>query len=219
MKLSSTRPDTDCSAPLYFFESDFAANVTSSFTSTISSSGSSFSPPPVTVTLFTICPASASASVTTYFAVKVSFAPNPKEVTAIGALISLNYAKAINPSEDTYFGFEEEEPGKVLRYQDVNAEVQDSVVRLFRKFTEMFKNENILDVLSDLGYSVDNEITSKLSNYAVQSLRQMKDSSSEGQKPTDKLKEPMFFWPLKNSLYIIGKELAENSANEISSRQ
>ena len=47
----------------------------------------------------------------------------------------------------------------------------------------------------------------------------MKDSSSEGQKPTDKLKEPMFFWPLKNSLYIIGKELAENSANEISSRQ
>ena len=151
--------------------------------------------------------------------VKVSFAPNPKEVTAIGALISLNYAKAINPSEDTYFGFEEEEPGKVLRYQDVNAEVQDSVVRLFRKFTEMFKNENILDVLSDLGYSVDNEITSKLSNYAVQSLRQMKDSSSEGQKPTDKLKEPMFFWPLKNSLYIIGKELAENSANEISSRQ
>ena len=69
----------------------------------------------------------------------------------------------------------------------------------------MFKNENILDVLSDLGYSVDNEITSKLSNYAVQSLRQMKDSSSEGQKPTDKLKEPMFFWPLKNSLYISRK--------------
>ena len=151
--------------------------------------------------------------------VKVSFAGNPKEVTAIGALISLNYGRAINPSEDTYFGFEEEEPGKVLHYQDINDKVQDSVVRLFTKFTKMFENENILDVLSDLGYRVDNEITSKLDKYAVQSLRQMKDSSSSGQNPTDKLKEPMFFWPLKNSLYIIGKELSANSRNETGSCQ
>lgn len=147
--------------------------------------------------------------------VRVSFAPNPKEVTATGALISLNYPKAINPSEDTYFGFEEEDPGKTMRYQEITAHVQDSVVRLFRKFTDMFQNEEILDVLSDLGYSVDGEITSKLSRYATQSLRQMKDSSAEGQKPTDKLKEPMFFWPLKNSLYIIGKELSESAAIEV----
>lgn len=145
--------------------------------------------------------------------IKVSFAPKPKEVTAIGALISLNYANAINPSEDTYFGFEEEEPGKVLHYQDVNDEVQDSVVRLFKKFTKMFGDRNVIDVLSDLGYSIDENITSNLSRYAVQSLRKMKENSSQGQQPTGKLKEPMFFWPLKNSLYIIGKELAESSAN------
>ena len=147
--------------------------------------------------------------------VKVSFAPNPKEVTAIGALISLNYNKAINPSEDTYFGFEEEEPGKVMHYQDVTQEVQDSVVKLFRKFTSMFSDSVVLDVLSDLGYSVDSDITNKLSQYAVQSLRQMKDSSSEGQKTTDKLKEPMFFWPLKNSLYILGKELTDSAIEEV----
>lgn len=148
-------------------------------------------------------------------AVNVSFAPSPKEVTATGALISLNYGKAINPSEDIYFGFEEEEPGKTMRYQNITPDIQDSVVRLFRKFTDMFQSEDILDVLSDLGCCVDSEITSKLSRYAVQSLRQMKDNSSEGQKPTDKLKEPMFFWPLKNSLYIIGKEISESAANEI----
>ena len=70
--------------------------------------------------------------------------------------------------------------------------------------------------MSDLGYSVDEDITGKLSQYAVQSLRQMKDSSSEGQKATDKLKEPMFFWPLKNSLYIIGKDLSDGAIIEIS---
>lgn len=148
--------------------------------------------------------------------VKVSFAPNPKEVTAMGALISLNYDKPINPSEDIYFGYEEEDPEKTMRYQNITADVQDSVVRLFRKFTSMFQSEEVLDVLSDLGYSVDEEVTGKLSQYAVQSLRQMKDSSSEGQKATDKLKEPMFFWPLKNSLYIIGKELSDGAIIEIS---
>lgn len=148
--------------------------------------------------------------------VNVSFAPNPKEVTAMGALISLNYDKPINPSEDIYFGYEEEDPEKTMRYQNITADVQDSVVRLFRKFTSMFQSEEVLDVLSDLGYSVDEDVTGKLSQYAVQSLRQMKDSSSEGQKATDKLKEPMFFWPLKNSLYIIGKELSDGAIIEIS---
>ena len=109
-------------------------------------------------------------------------------------MISLNYARAINPSEDIYYGYEEEEPGRVLRYQNISTDVQESVVKLFKQFTRMFQNDDVLDVFSDLGYSVDSEIVAKLSNYAVQSLRQMKDSSSEGQNARDKLKEPMFFF-------------------------
>jgi hypothetical protein len=148
-------------------------------------------------------------------AVSVSFADNPKEVTATGALISLNYNNAINPDEDTYYGFEEEDPGKTLRYQNITGDVQDSVVRLFKKFTALFQHEEVLDVLSDLGYCVDANITSKLSQYATQSLRQMTDCSAAGQNPTDKLKEPMFFWPLKNSLYVIGKDLSKEAADEV----
>jgi hypothetical protein len=72
-----------------------------------------------------------------------------------------------------------------------------------------------LDVLSDLGYCVDANITSKLSQYATQSLRQMTDCSAAGHNPTDKLKEPMFFWPLKNSLYVIGKDLSKEAADEV----
>lgn len=141
-------------------------------------------------------------------AIRVSFAPNPKEVTAIGALVSLNYPRAIHPDEDVYFGFEDENPEKAMRYQDITQQVEDGVIQLFKKFTAMFQSEEVLDVLSDLGYSVDSDTVAKLNKYAVASLRQMKDYSSNDQKPTDKLKEPMFFWPLKNSLYLIGKELA-----------
>lgn len=149
--------------------------------------------------------------------VTVSFAPNPKEVTAIGGLISMNYQGQINPSEDIFYGFENEDTGKTLRYQDIkgNAEIQDSVVRLFKKFTAMFKDEAVIDVLSDLGYPVDPVIIAKLDNYAVTSLRQMHESSADGQTPTNKLKEPMFFWPLKNTLYVIGKELAPEAVNDI----
>lgn len=147
--------------------------------------------------------------------IEVSFAPSPKEVTATGALISLNYVNAINPSEDIYLGFEEEDPGRVFRYQDITADVQDSVVRLFRKFTGVFKDEEFLDVLSDIGYNVDSRIISQLSEFAIQGLLQMKESSLTGQQLTNKLKEPMFFWPLKDFLYAIGKEISGDAIKKI----
>ena len=82
----------------------------------------------------------------------------------------------------------------------------------------MFKEEEFMDVLSDLSFSVDPEVAAKLSKYATQSLMQMKDNSAEGQKPTDKLKEPMFFWPMKDTLYRIGKELAPEAIIEINGK-
>lgn len=147
--------------------------------------------------------------------IEVSFAPGPKEVTATGALLSLNYANAINPSEDIYLGFEEEEPGRVFRYQDITADVQSSVVRLFRKFTDVFKYEEFLDVLSDMGYNIDSHIISQLNKFASQGLLQMKECSLTGQQLANKLKEPMFFWPLKDFLYAIGKEISGDAIKKI----
>ena len=145
----------------------------------------------------------------------VSFAPNPKEVTATGALISLNYVGAITPSEDTYYGFEEEDPEKTMHYNDITNDVQDSVKSLYDKFVAMFQNNSIIDVLSEMEYFVDDNITEKLRRYAIPSFSQMKGLSSAGQRATDKLKEPMFFWPLKEALYRIGKEIAPDAIQEI----
>jgi hypothetical protein len=144
--------------------------------------------------------------------ISISFSDSPKEVTAIGALVSLNYSKPINPSEETIFGYEEEDPGKTMRYKDINSDIRDSVIRLFKKFVELFRDDDVQNILSNIEYSIDSNIIDKLNLYAESSLLQMKDNSEEGQQPTDKLREPMFFWPLKNSLYLIGKEISSSEA-------
>lgn len=147
--------------------------------------------------------------------VAVAFAPDPKEVTAKGALLSLNHAGAINPDVDNCFGFEDEDPGKTMHYADITPDVEEAVEQFFQKFTGLFSDSKFIDVLSDIGYKVSKDVVEKLRHYAVPSFRQMKDLSSAGQDATDKLKEPMFFWPLKNSLYIIGKELAVQAKNDM----
>lgn len=145
-------------------------------------------------------------------AMEVSFAPNPKEVTATGALISVGYpGTAISPTSNVFYGYEEEDPEREIRYQEISSDVEDGVVKLFMKFVKMFDDLDVQDVLGDIGYSVDKTVAERLGRHASHSLRQMKESSMSGQQPTDKLKEPMFFWPLKNALYEIGKELANNN--------
>lgn len=146
--------------------------------------------------------------------VDIAFAPEPKKVTSEGALISLGYSKPINPSEDTYYGFMDEDPGKTLRYQDITATIEDGVLEVYRMFLEMFDSDEMRDVLGDLGCDVEQSVTKRLGDLALASMKMMKDITSEGQNLMNKLKEPMFFWPLKNSLYVIGKEIVQDAINQ-----
>lgn len=145
--------------------------------------------------------------------VSVKFPPNPKEITAEGALISKNYPNSINPSEDIYFGFDEEIPGKTFRIRDIDAGVQSNVLSFFKKFIDLLRDESVTDVFVDLGYDISPDIISALSQNSTSSFVQMKDRIKAGQIDSAKVTEPMFFWPLKNSLYVIGKQLAQEAIN------
>lgn len=146
--------------------------------------------------------------------VSVAFAPEPKKVTSEGALISLGYNNPINPSEDTYYGFKDEDPGKTLRYQDITTSVEDGVIEVYRIFLEMFNSDEMRDVLGDLGCNVESTVIKRLGDLALASMKLMKDITLDGQNLMNKLKEPMFFWPLKNSLYVVGKEIVQNAVNQ-----
>ena len=143
----------------------------------------------------------------------MKFPPNPKEITAEGALISKNYPNSINPSEDIYFGFDEEIPGKTFRIRDIDAGVQSNVLSFFKKFIDLLRDESVTDVFVDLGYDISPDIISALSQNSTSSFVQMKDRIKAGQIDSAKVTEPMFFWPLKNSLYVIGKQLAQEAIN------
>ena len=143
--------------------------------------------------------------------VSVKFPPNPKEITAEGALISKNYPNSINPSEDIYFGFDNEIPGKTFRIRDLNAGVQSNVLSFFEKFIDLLSDESVTDVFVDQGYNISSDIISALRKNATPSFTQMEDRIKAGQIAAAKVTEPMFFWPLKNSLYVIGKQLAQEA--------
>lgn len=144
---------------------------------------------------------------------------NPKEVTANGALLSINYPNPIAPLEVIFFGYEGEDLSQTLQYQDITDNVEVAVMKLFDSFVEMLKDKTYTSVLGSLNFGIDGEIIAKLKEYARPSFLQMKQSSSYNQRPASPLREPMFFWPLKNSLYVIGKELAPDVIRESNNTQ
>lgn len=143
--------------------------------------------------------------------VKISFAGNPKVSTAKGALIANNYSRPIVPDIDTFYGYVGEEPNNELRIRDITENMKDKVMSRFEEFLGMFDSIDVKDALSDM----ENKITivDKLKQNGPSSLLRMKNMLCENADDNDRLKEPMFFWPLKDSLYIIGKDLAQNLNN------
>ena len=85
---------------------------------------------------------------------------------------------------------------------------------------DLFTTDEIIDIFDYLGCQVDNEVIGKLKRYANSSYQEMLSNSiiSEQQKQ-QKVTEPLFFWPLKNSLYVIGKELVEPAVDELKLHQ
>ena len=143
--------------------------------------------------------------------VKVSFAPEPKVVTAKGGLIVKGHSKPIMPEEICCHGYSGEKEGKKLRYKDILGKRKD-ILEFYDIFLDLLSSENFLDILADLEYSIDSEVISLLRKAKVASFDVMSDSSSENVADTVKLKEPMFFWPLKDALYIAGRQLAKQNS-------
>lgn len=142
---------------------------------------------------------------------EVSFSDEPKVVTAKGGLIVKGHSNRIIPEACMYYGFKGEIGGKTLKYSDITQRKIDEAVHFFDDFVELLADDEFNAELSDLEYGITPEVVQKLRQYASGSAKQMADSSKEGQPPMGKVKDPMFFWPLKDSLYLLGKHIAANT--------
>lgn len=149
--------------------------------------------------------------------IEVSFQAEPKEITAVGALVSLNHKSPIYPVENIFHGYEGENPEKSFRIRQLNDEIKIKVQRFFRLFLGMFKQPEMADVLSDIGCPVSSKVLNLLEENLQSSFKEACRSATEDVEEGKKLTEPMFFWPLKNSLYNIGKVLAPEAIQKLQS--
>ncbi len=145
--------------------------------------------------------------------VTVHFADNPKEVTAKGALMSIQDDQGIHPVEQVYHVYEDEDTTHALRYNQVTEQTIASVGKMFNGFIDMLEDSDVVAVLNDLSCDVS-LIPASLRGYANNSLRQMHTKKSESNPPKTRVREPMFFWPLKQSLYLLGKDIAGSVKSE-----
>lgn len=141
--------------------------------------------------------------------IDVKFSDNPKVVTAQGGLILNGHPHPIVPDNTLYFGYEGEEFGHSLRYRDL-ADSRSGVIELFRHFAKLFNDEEFNDVMDDLNHSIEEDFSDHLQRFAKNSFALIAATGAEAGLQARRLKEPLFFWPLKNSLYIIGKQFSDN---------
>lgn len=143
----------------------------------------------------------------------ISFAKDPKEVTACGGLLMNGHDHPIVPETTIFYGYDGEEPGITLRYSDLDAKVE-SVMRIFKEqFLKLFEDTNFLDALDELEYYVSADFCIMLKGFASNSYKQQVNNFPVAGGQAPKLKEPVFFWPLKNALYMAGQKIFEKMIN------
>ena len=139
------------------------------------------------------------------------FPDKAKEITANGSLMSIVSPDPIFPSEDIYMGYPEENPENSLRYNQLSNDIEDHVMDFYSKFVDMFKDDSVFDVLLDMGFEITDEVISDLKKNGRSSFNLMKKRATKGVSDKEKIREPLFFWPLKNTLYTVGQNIANKA--------
>lgn len=139
--------------------------------------------------------------------VNVKFAPQPKVITAKGGLIVSGHTRPITPESLVIYGFEGEDGSKTLRYENIK-ECIGEVNKFYKGFVELFNDEAFFDVLSDLDNPLSDDLGATLLLHSTNSVNVMLDSL-DSKSPRCKVNEPLFFWPLKDALYQVGKKKAQ----------
>lgn len=134
----------------------------------------------------------------------VKFAENPKEITAEGALASLHPAmEKIHPELIKVYGFKDAEDN--YEFKDAMHQ-KTEILNEFNKFiTLLSTNPSIKNYLyNNYKVRISTDIADELRKYAGLSYDMMAHRSLDPEAP---INETLFFWPLKQVLYELTKQL------------
>lgn len=146
--------------------------------------------------------------------IQIQFSKEPKLVTAQGGLImdSRPLRDHLIPDNCLCHGYEDEEYGTTVTYGQM-ALKKKSVLDSFYKFCDLFAEDSMVQALSNLGLDISTDFVNTMKSYAESSFDIVLNENSDGQKAQFAIGDPMFFWPLKETLYQMTKECAQEALN------
>lgn len=146
--------------------------------------------------------------------IQIQFSKEPKLVTAQGGLImdSRPLKDHLIPDNCLCHGYEDEEYGTTVTYGQM-ALKKKSVLDSFYKFCDLFAEDSIVQALSQLGLDISTDFVNTMKSYAESSFDIVLNENSDEQKAQFAIGDPMFFWPLKETLYQMTKECAQEALN------
>lgn len=146
--------------------------------------------------------------------IQIQFSEEPKLVTAQGGLImdSRPLKDHLIPDNCLCHGYEDEEYGTTVTYGQMTLK-KKSVLDSFNKFCGLFAEDSMVLALSKLGLDISSDFINNMKAYAESSFDIVLNENSDEQKAQFAIGDPMFFWPLKETLYQMTKECAQEALN------
>lgn len=140
--------------------------------------------------------------------VSVKFADEPKVVTAAGGLIQNTRSEKMSPGSIFCYGYDGEGGSSTLRYRDIDAK-KEAVMKAYDHFLGLFDDEEFIDTIDELKESVDiQQVATQLKEFKEVSYDVMAGQNNAPTLKNKKIKEPLFFWCIKDALYHAGVELS-----------
>lgn len=144
-------------------------------------------------------------------AVTATFIDSPKETTARGALIGKNDKNPLAVTQSTIYGYDTEDPAKNLTVATLSPDIENAAMDFYRQFLGLFTDSETLTAIADTGCYFDPDIAQRLRDNLVPSFQQAKTRATQDLNPMQRLNQPMFFWALKDALYVIGRDMANKA--------
>ncbi len=138
--------------------------------------------------------------------IQIQFSKEPKLVTAQGGLImeSKPLKDHLIPDNCLCHGYTDEEYGTTVTYGQMSSMKKD-VLDSFNKFCGLFAEDSMVQALSKLGLDIPTNFVNTMKEYAESSFDIVLNDNSDEQKAQFAIGDPMFFWPLKETLYQMTK--------------
>ncbi len=144
--------------------------------------------------------------------IDVRFADDPKRVTAAGGVV-MSSGSTIDPERNLVYGWENEGySNKRIKIEDI-ASRKTQLFNEFERFLDMFEDEDFIALVLDNTDINTRGLKAKIMQFAENSFKQMQilQNGLAAKGTVVNLEEPMFFWPLKDSIFQLGRQMASSN--------